>query len=125
MSLLNTFGYFLDRPEAVGSKGSQFAQAGKRRSRIVQCFVRKYLSTKTLVAEERLLFRRPLSISAMISESFMLRRSAISLRPAQNSSSSVILVLAPATTIERFKTGEFMRVRRQTELQYKSEVRFG
>src|ERR1700758_4998381 len=42
------------------------------------------------------------------SESVMLRAEAISLRPFQNASSRLTLVLCPAMTIERLTTGDFI-----------------
>src|SRR5262249_54633864 len=43
-----------------------------------------------------------------MSDSVMLRSSAISLRPFQNASSRLTLVLWPAITIERLTTGDFI-----------------
>src|SRR5438132_14148875 len=61
------------------------------------------------MAEDRLPCWRPLSISPTSSESVMLRRAEISFMPFQKASSRLTLVLCPATTIERFTTGDFIR----------------
>src|ERR1051325_5827476 len=60
------------------------------------------------MAEERFPCRRPPSMLATRSESVMLRVPAISLRPLQNASSRLTLVLCPAMTIERLTTGDFI-----------------
>src|SRR6516164_796871 len=60
------------------------------------------------MAEERFPCRRPPSMLATRSDSVMLRAEAISLRPFQNASSRLTLVLCPAMTIERLTTGDFI-----------------
>src|SRR5579862_5377720 len=69
----------------------------------------KWSSTNSRIAEERLPCWRLLSISPTSSESVMLRSPEISFMPFQNASSRLTLVLWPATTIDRFTTGDFMR----------------
>src|SRR5215470_12158828 len=60
------------------------------------------------MAEERFPCRRPPSMLATRSDNVMLRAEAISLRPLQNASSRLTLVLCPAMTIERLTTGDFI-----------------
>src|SRR5215470_9740974 len=60
------------------------------------------------MAEERFPCRRPPSMLATRSDNVMLRAPAISLRPLQNASSRLTLVLCPAMTIERLTTGDFI-----------------
>src|SRR5690242_19621250 len=60
------------------------------------------------MAEERFPCRRPPSMLATRSDNVMLRPEAISLRPLQNASSRLTLVLCPAMTIERLTTGDFI-----------------
>src|SRR5450432_632317 len=60
------------------------------------------------MAEDRLPCCRLLSISPTSSDNVMSRSPEISFMPFQNASSRLTLVLCPATTIERFTTGDFM-----------------
>src|SRR5882757_4402186 len=60
------------------------------------------------MAEERLPCWRLVSISPTSSDSVMSRSTEISFIPFQNASSRLTLVLWPATTIDRFTTGDFM-----------------
>src|SRR3984893_6162890 len=60
------------------------------------------------MAEDRLPCWRLLSTSPTSSDSVMFRRLEISFMPFQNASSRLTLVLWPATTIDRFTTGDFM-----------------
>src|SRR5438105_330398 len=60
------------------------------------------------MAEERFPCRRPPSMLATRSDKVMLRAEAISLRPFQNASSRLTLVLCPAMTIEGLTTGDFI-----------------
>src|ERR1700756_883118 len=60
------------------------------------------------MAEERFPCRRPPAMLATRSDRVMLRAEAISLRPFQNASSRLTLVLCPAMTIERLTTGDFI-----------------
>src|SRR5665213_3877257 len=60
------------------------------------------------MAEDRLPWRRSVSMLATISERVISRLPAISFRPFQNASSRLTLVLCPAMTIERLTTGDFI-----------------
>src|ERR1700679_3683367 len=65
------------------------------------------------MADDRLPCWRLLSISPTSSDSVMFRRPEISFMPFQNASSRLTLVLWPATTIDRFTTGDFMMLPRR------------
>ena len=65
-------------------------------------------STNRWMAEERLLQRRSESMSPTMTDRFRSQSFAISLRPLQNASSRLMLVLWPAMTIDRFMTNDFM-----------------
>src|SRR5437764_4438825 len=60
------------------------------------------------MAEDRLPWLRPPSIVATKSDSVMFRAAEMSLRPCQNASSRLTLVLCPAMTMERLTTGDFI-----------------
>src|SRR5580658_9230409 len=60
------------------------------------------------MADDRLPWRRSVSIAATRSDSVICRAMAISFRPVQNASSRLTLVLWPAITIERLTTGDFI-----------------
>src|SRR5579872_1925925 len=60
------------------------------------------------MAEDRLPCWRVLSISPTSSDSVTFRKPEISFMPFQKASSRLTLVLWPATTIDRFTTGDFM-----------------
>src|SRR5262245_64969655 len=60
------------------------------------------------MAEDRLPWRRSVSIVATRSDSVSSRSPAICFRPCQKASSRLTLVLCPAMTIDRFTTGDFM-----------------
>src|SRR6185312_117131 len=60
------------------------------------------------MAEERLPWRRSVSMLATRSDSVASLWPAISFRPFQNASSRLTLVLCPAMTIERLTTGDFI-----------------
>src|SRR5882762_4662217 len=60
------------------------------------------------MADDRLPCCRSVSIVATSSDKVMSRPPAISLRPFQNASSRLTLVLWPAMTIERLTTGDFI-----------------
>src|SRR3954454_4081351 len=60
------------------------------------------------MADERLPCWRLLSISPTSSDNVISRNPEISFMPFQKASSRLTLVLSPATTIERFTTGDFM-----------------
>src|SRR5215211_6382355 len=58
--------------------------------------------------DERLPWRRSVSMVATSSDKVISRAAAISLRPCQKASSRLTLVLWPAMTIERLTTGDFI-----------------
>src|SRR4051812_21536404 len=58
--------------------------------------------------DERLPWRRPVSMVATSSDKVRSRDGAISLRPCQKASSRLTLVLWPAMTIDRLMTGDFI-----------------
>src|SRR6202020_1623040 len=60
------------------------------------------------MADDKLPCWRLLSISPTSSDSVMFRNPEISFMPFQKASSRLTLVLWPATTIDRFTTGDFM-----------------
>src|SRR5665213_3231375 len=60
------------------------------------------------MAEDRLPWRRSVSMLATMSDRVISRPPAISFRPFQNASSRLTLVLCPAMTIERLTTGDFI-----------------
>src|SRR3954447_15063508 len=61
------------------------------------------------MADDRLPWRRSVSIVATRSDSVRLRSPAICFRPCQKASSRLTLVLCPAITIDRLTTGDFIR----------------
>src|SRR4051812_30756813 len=60
------------------------------------------------MADDRLPWRRSVSIVATRSDSVRLRSPAICLRPCQKASSRLTPVLCPAMTIDRLTTGDFI-----------------
>src|SRR4051794_10984987 len=60
------------------------------------------------MADDRLPCWRSVSIDETRSDKVRLRSSAMSLRPVQNASSRLTLVLWPAITMERLITGDFI-----------------
>src|ERR1700761_6509352 len=60
------------------------------------------------MADDRLPWRRSVSIDATRSDSVTWRDTAMSLRLFQNASSRLTLVLWPAMTIQRLTTGDFI-----------------
>src|SRR5262245_2696370 len=60
------------------------------------------------MAEDRLPWRRSVSMVATKSDSVSSRSPAICLRPCQKASSRLTLVLCPAMTIDLFTTGDFI-----------------
>src|SRR5262249_36271149 len=70
------------------------------------------------MADDRLACLRPPWIAPIIAARVMPRSPAISFKLSQNSSSTLILVLWPAMTTERFKTGDTAPPPRMSQRYY-------